>query len=326
MTDLKNQLLRLLADEPAAPDDLERIVSAGRRARRRHQAAVVTAGTLGAASVGAAVAVPMLAFGGNGHDVKVGIQSPPTSKPTPTASVPAGHCDFVLGSGNVRDALKALHKKADAAGVKQWKTKKLSKLKGHTLLEVCPKGVPFENPQAAVAQDNQPPAGPPYKYSEDPSAIASRLGAHLHSRVTDFGLTIRYTRPFAQESANMDKGHPSYFGGNVDIHESNGYGDIGVQVTHETTEQVPFSGDCTAADNCVETTLPDGSVLRTGQVDAGRGDTILTAEVHRPDGMVVQAQESDYPFGPDAGTQQHGDQPLSPKQLVSLATDPEFTF
>ena len=324
MTDLKNQLMRLLADEPDAPDDLERIVGAGRRARRRRQFAVATAGTVGAAGIGAAVAVPLLTTGGNGHTDKIGVQSPP--KPTPTASVPAGHCNFVLGSGNVHDALKALHKKADAAGVTQWKTKKLSKLKGNTLLEVCPKGVPFENPQPAIAQDNEPPAGPPYKYTEDPSAIASRLGAHLHSRITDFGLTISYTRPFSQESSNLDKGRPSYYGGNVDIHESTGYGDIGVQVTHKTTEQVPFTGDCTAADNCVETTLDDGSVMRTEQVDAGRGDTILTAEVHRPDGVVVQAQESDYPFGPDAGTQAHGDQPLTLKQLVSLATDAAFTF
>jgi hypothetical protein len=53
---------------------------------------------------------------------------------------------------------------------------------------------------------------------------------------------------------------------------------------------------------------------------------VLTAEVHRPDGVIVQAQESNYPFGPGAGTQAHGDQPLSLDQLVSLAEDPHFTF
>ena len=324
MTDLKDQLMRLFADEPNAPDDLEHIVGAGRRARRRRQVAVVTAGTLGAASVGAAVAVPLLTTGGNGHTAKVGVQSPP--KPTPTAS--AGHCDFVIakGKGNVHRAIVSLHKKAIASGgAKDFATKRFSKRGGVTMLEVCPRGVPMEDPAQAAPQD-QPPPGPAYKYSDDPSAIASRLGSHLHTRVTNFGLTISYTRPFAQESANMDKGHPSYFDGNVDIREANGYGDIGVQVSHQTTEQVPFDGDCATADHCVETTLPDGSVLRTGQVDAGRGDTILTAEVHRPDGVIVQAQESDYPFGPDAGTQTHGDQPLTLDQLVSLATDTNFTF
>jgi len=321
MTDLKNHFMRLLADEPAAPDDIDRIVSAGRRARRRRQVAVATAGTVGAAGLSAAVAVPMLTTGG-GSTVKLGVQAPP--KPTSTAAT--GHCDFVIGSGNRHQILVSLHKKALAAGGKQWRTRTLKKFHGNSMLEICPKGVPFEDPSQAAAQDSQPPAGPPYRYSEDPSAIASRMGAHLRNRVTDFGLTISYTRPFAQESANLDKGNPSYFDGNVDVHETNGYGDIGVQVIHKTTEQVPFDGDCTAADHCVETTLPDGSVLRTGQVDAGRGDTILTAEVHRPDGVVVQAQESDYPFGPDAGSQAHGDQPLTLDQLVSLAKDANFTF
>jgi hypothetical protein len=67
-------------------------------------------------------------------------------------------------------------------------------------------------------------------------------------------------------------------------------------------------------------------VLRTGQAKAGPGDTVITAEVHRPDGTVVQAQMSNYPFGPDAGTQTHGDQPLTLDQLVSLAEDEHFAF
>ena len=85
---------------------------------------------------------------------------------------------------------------------------------------------------------------------------------------------------------------------------------------------MPFTGDCTAAQHCVETKLPDGSVLRTDQVKAGRGDLILTAEVHQPDGVVVQAQESNYPFGPDAGSQPHGDQPLTLDQLVRSRRTP----
>jgi hypothetical protein len=144
--------------------------------------------------------------------------------------------------------------------------------------------------------------------------------------VTEIGLTITYVRAFAQETDTLDSGNPSYFTGNIDVHQPSGYADIGVQVTHKTSEQVPFDGDCTAADKCEETTLADGSVLRTGQVKAGRGLVVLTAEVHRPDGVVVQAQESNYPFGPDAGSQPHGDQPLSLEQLVSLAKDSAFTF
>lgn len=320
MTDLKNQLMRLLADEPNAPDDIERVVTAGRRARRRHQTAVAAAGTIGAAGIGAAVAVPLLTTGG-GHTARLDVQHQPSSSPSPS---PSGKCYIAVGQRKV-DLQREIAKLRTAGKLGAHPTvTHLSKKNGKTpLVEVCDQGVKPVNP---APQQDQQPAGPPYHYADDPSAIASRLGAHLHNRVTDYGLTISYTRPFAQESANLDKGHPSYFGGNVDIHESDGYGDIGVQVTHQTTEQVPFSGDCTTADNCVETKLPDGSILRTAQIDAGQGDTILTAEVHRPDGVVVQAQESDYPFGPDAGTQAHGGQPLTLDQLISLAEDKDFSF
>lgn len=323
MTDLKNHLMHLLADEPAAPNDIERIVSAGRRARRRRQAAVAAAGTFGAAGLSAAVAVPILTSGGDSTEVRLGVQPPPTH------SAAAGHCDFVVakGNGNVHKAIASLHKKALAAGGrKDFVMKKFSKHGGVTMVEVCPKGVPMDDPAHAGAQDDQPPTGPPYRYTEEPTAIASGFGTRLHNRVTDLGLSISYTRPFAQETTKLESGHPKYYDGNVDVQETQGYGDIGVQVTHETTEQVPFDGSCTAAEHCTETTLADGSVLRTGQVDAGRGDTILTAEVHRPDGVIVAAQESDYPFGPDAGTQAHGAQPLTLDQLVTLAEDPHFTF
>lgn len=53
---------------------------------------------------------------------------------------------------------------------------------------------------------------------------------------------------------------------------------------------------------------------------------VLTADVHRPNGLVVQAQESNYPFGPDAASQPHGEQPLTPEALVGLAEDAAFTF
>ena len=105
---------------------------------------------------------------------------------------------------------------------------------------------------------------------------------------------------------------------------NSGKGDIGVQVTHQVTTQVPFDGTCNPPD-CVETTLSDGSVLRTDRVDPG-GGMILTAEVHRPDGVIVQAQESNYGFGPNAPVKQYGDQPLTLDQLTALAEDQAFTF
>ena len=193
------------------------------------------------------------------------------------------------------------------------------------VLEVCSGGS-----AAAAVVPTKPaaasPALPAYAYTEKPSAIAARLGTHLRERVTGFDLSITYTRPFSQESSTLEGGRPSYFGGNVDVHETTGYADIGVQVTHATTGLVPFTDPCTEAQHCTETTLPDGSVLRTGQVDAGPGDVVVTAEVHRPDGVVVMAQESNYPFGPDAGSQAHGEQPLALDALVALAEDEAFTF
>lgn len=319
MTDLKNRFMLMLTDEPQAPDDLERIVSAGRRARRRRNTALAVAGTAGAAGLTAAVVVPVLASGGGEPSFSVGTQP----SPTPTASADAGKCYLI--SATPKAAKLTLQrfirsgKVGDHATVRQLPKQS----NGRTILEVCAQGASVQQPNDDTADT---PTGPPYDYTEKPEAIASRLGDHLHNRVTDFGLTISYTRVFAQESTKMDSGHPSYYDGNVDVREANGYGDIGVQVTHQTTDQVPFTGDCTAADNCEETTFPDGSVLRTGEVKAGPGLTVVTAEVHRPDGVVVQAQMSNYPFGPDAGTQDHGDQPLTLKQLISLAQDEHFSF
>jgi hypothetical protein len=319
MTDLRDRLVELLGDEPPAPHDIDRIVVAGRRARRRRNAALAAAGTFGAAGLTAAVVIPVMSAGGNEASVSVAVQPTPTPTPTPTA----GQCYLISAPPQAakRDLTRLLH--SGKVGAKADVTQLPSRKHGNsTLLQVCSQGAA---PQGS-SDDQQPPAGPPYRYTEKPDAIATRLGAHLRDQVTGLGLDITYTRPFAQESSNLDKGHPSYFDGNVDVHEASGYADIGVQVTHETTEPVPFTGDCTPDSHCEETKLPDGSVLRTGQVKAGRGDVVLTAEVHRPDGVVVQAQESNYPFGPQAGSQPHGDQPLTLDQLVSLAEDPDFTF
>jgi hypothetical protein len=319
VTDLKNRLMLMLSDEPTAPNDIERIVSSGRRARRRRRTAVAAAGTIGAVGLSAAVAVPIALTGGTGNDAKVGVQAQP--KPSPSAT--PGKCYLISAKPKAAKLTLQRFLQSGKVGAEPTVKEMRKQSDGRTVLEVCSAGASATQPND---QAEEPPAGPPYDYTEQPEDIAARLGAHLHNRVTDWGLDISYTRPFAQESSALEKGHPAYFDGNVDVHEAQGYGDIGVQVNHKTTAQVPFTGDCTAADNCEETTLADGSVLRTGQVKAGAGLTVLTAEVHRPDGVVVQAQESNYPFGPDAGTQEHGDQPLTLDQLVSLAEDPHFTF
>ena len=317
MTDLKNRLALLLTDEPDAPNDLDRIVGAGRRARRRRNAALAVAGTAGAAGLTAAVVVPIVASGGHEPAFSVG------TKPQPSPSATTGKCYLISASGkDAKLSLARLLRSGKVGPHPSVKTLGKANSAYRSLLEVCPQGAPAPEP----SKESQPPSGPPYHYTDDPQAIASRLGTHLHDRVTAFGLTISYTRPFAQESSQLDSGHPSYFDGNVDVHETNGYGDIGVQVTHATTELVPFDGECKAADDCVETKLADGSVLRTARVKAGKDDYVLTAEVHRPDGTIVQAQESNYPFGPDAGAQAHGGQPLTLDQLVSLAEDQGFSF
>jgi hypothetical protein len=327
MTDLRDQLARLLDNEPEAPYDVERIVRSGRRARRRRNTALAVAGTAGAAGVAAAVILPVVAIGGDEATVGVGTQPSRSPSPTATASAVKPTCYLVAAPPKVaKQAVARLIRSGKVGDEPSVKKVKSGKHDNSVLMMVCAKGASPSGPGNDKQQDAQPPAGPPYRYTESPAAIASRLGAHLNDRVAGFGLTITYTRPFSQETSTLEGGHPKYFGGNVDVHEASGYGDIGVQVTHEVTELVPFTGDCTTAEHCTETKLPDGSVLRTGQVQAGRGDVVLTAEVHRPDGVIVQAQESNYPFGPDAGSQAHGDQPLTLDQLVKLAEDDAFTF
>ena len=322
MTDLSEQLARLLDGEPEAPYDIDQIVRSGRRARRRRNVALAAASTAGAAGLTAAVAIPVLSGGGN--DASVGLAARPSPSPSPTAR-PAT-CYLVSGPPHaLKRNLDRLVRSGRVGEHPSLSTVKHSRYAGRRVVQVCSSDAALAKSGPDQTQNTQP-AGPPYSYTEEPAAIASRLGAHLHDRVVSFGLSITYTRPFSQESSNLDGGHPSYFGGNVDVHEASGYADIGVQVTHEVTELVPFTSDCTAAEHCVETKLPDGSVLRTGQVNAGPNAVVVTAEVHCPNGVVVQAQESNYPFGPDAGSQQHGDQPLTLDQLVSLARDAAFTF
>jgi hypothetical protein len=71
--------------------------------------------------------------------------------------------------------------------------------------------------------------------------------------------------------------------------------------------------------------LPNGSVVRTSQVKSGGGGIVIVVEVHRPNGLEVQAQMSNYPFGPEATTARSV-QPLTTEQLTALALDPAFRF
>jgi len=322
VTDLKHQLTRLGRGSAGGAGRMNGTHANARRRFLRRTLALAAAGTVGAAGATAAVIVPMTTLGGGDRaSITVGAQ------PSASTSAAPGKC-YVLLAAPQRVAKQAVERlvRSGEVGADPTITRHKSAPNGKTLLEVCARGTTPMNPLPEADEQSQPPVGPAYEYDEKPAAIAARLGAHLHDRVSRFGLSISYTRPFSQESSKLDDGRPAYYGGNVDVREKNGYGDIGVQVTHEVTELVPFTGECRAADDCVETTLADGSVLRTGRVDTGGGDAVLTAEVHRPDGIVVQAQQSNYPFGPEAGSQRHGDQPLTLDQLVSLATDDAFTF
>src|SRR4051794_2169360 len=220
MTDLKDQLARLLDDEPAAPDDIDRVVRSGRRARGRRNAVLSAAGTLGVMGAAAAVVVPMMVTGGNGTSVSVAV------RPSPAPTANATKCYFIsTTSKTARLTVARLIHSGKLGPESSIKTVRVLKgTKNRTLVEVCAQGT--SSTPVNKEQPAQAPAGPPYVYTESPAAISSRLGAHLHSRVTGLGLSINYTRPFSQESSTLEHGQPSYFGGNVDVHETSGYADI----------------------------------------------------------------------------------------------------
>ena len=313
MTDLKSRFEELFVDEPPAPDDLDRIVVSGQRSLRRRRLTTATLGTVGAAAATAAIVVPLSLTGtsGQGHSViRVGTHPFASPSPSPDAT---SRC-------RVREPAAALHAALRTARPGLTVLRK----NGRTYWLECPDGTSASTKPVTPPQ----PPQPRYHYSEAPSAIAARLGDLLSRRVSGFGLTVNYTRPFSQETSTLESGHPAYYGGNVDVRESHGYGDIGVQVTHRSTRQVPLTGSCSPSPpaDCHQTTLPDGSVLRTARVSAGGKNVVLTAELSRPNGLLVQAQESNYAFGPQAGTEARGHQPITLAQLVSLADDQGFAF
>jgi hypothetical protein len=52
---------------------------------------------------------------------------------------------------------------------------------------------------------------------------------------------------------------------------------------------------------------------------------VISVEIHRPTGLVVEAQQANYGFGPEA-TKARSRQPLTLAQLRDLAEDAAFSF
>jgi hypothetical protein len=320
MTDIKDRFAGLLADEPPSPEVLDHVVATGRRRLRRRTALLSVAGTAGTAAVTAAVVVP-LALNDNASSrstIHVGAEPPHVACTTYLTNFGGSRRSFKENvAGAVQEWRKAGHHGGFTVGRKKLR-------RGIEEVRICagPQPGPIKNP----VPKSTPLAGPRYDYTESPQDIAQRFGDRLAQLVDQAGRTIVFTRPFAQETSTLDAGHPSYYDGNVDVTTGHGtQGDVNVQVRHEVTTQVPFDGNCQQP-NCVQTTLSDGSVLRTDVVNPSGGGQILTAELHRPNGVVVQAQESNYGFGPNAPVRTYGDQPLTLSQLTAVAEDAAFTF
>jgi hypothetical protein len=330
MTDLRHRLDSILGNAPAPPDDLDHIVAAGRRAVRRRTALTGAAGTAGVAALTAAVVVPIVAV--SRHNSPTGI--PAGGQPTAKTSPPSQHCKIVLvrRSGKGGPLTDPRQLKLKLAKLQEEGRLKSIKLANGKVVAVRTCSVSTLGPHDATPTPTPtgsptpiaPPA-PRYHYTDSPTKISQGFADELNSQLDNWGLTVVYQRPFAQETSKLESGHPRYFDGNDDVRVSGKLADVGVQVTHAVTEQVPFDAPCTAP-RCVQTTLPDGSGEQVSRIHAGTGGgTVIVVEVHRPNGLVVEAQQSNYGFGPDA-TRARGTQPLTMEQLTSLAEDPAFTF
>jgi hypothetical protein len=318
MTDLNERFAAMLEDEPTPPYDLDRVVAGGRRALRRRTTLATVAGTAGAAAVTAAIVVPLASAAPGGSPNTVAVLS--SASPAPTC-----HTYWALRHNGVpsklyfTDVLKHAHPKpGDILRVKQLYRKKL------TGLRTCEK--PTKNGGLPASPDpSKTPTPPAYNYTADPQTIASGFATELAKQVDALGLSIIYSRPFAQESSTLENGHPTYYAGNVDVQLPDGPADIGVQVTHAVTTPVPFDRPCNAPD-CTETKLPDEGVEEITHIHSGSGGAMVIAvEIHHADGLVVEAQESNYAFGPEA-TRARSSQPLTIDQLTQLAEDPAFAF
>lgn len=330
MTDLNERFAAMLDGEPAAPFDLDRVVAGGRRALRRRRALVSVAGTAGTAAVTAAVVVPLAASHDGGSSTQIQVLTSTTAAPTPT---PTPTCKVYVEAAPHKNVQQEIRRLARTYGpdLTQINGGKVANGRQFLTYTTCPPGAvkPWASTgHAGTATPTPTPTShaPAYHYDADPATIANGFAATLAEQVKDLGLTSVYTRPFAQESSTLEKGHPTYYDGNVDVRLSDGVADVGVQVTHETTEQVPFDGACAAPD-CTRTTLADGSVMQVSEIhSATGGGEIVAVEVHHSNGLVVEAQESNYAFGPDATRARTASQPLTIDQLKALATNPAWTF
>jgi hypothetical protein len=319
VTDIKTHLNSAFGDEPPLVDDLDVVMATGRGALRRHRGRTATFGVAGIAVLTAAVVVPIVASQGAGTPAHVGI--------APAHHAPAGKqsCKsfYVAGASGSKGVLKKA--KAQARSLPDGRVMPLRSYSGKKVVEVT-------NCTAAQLKKAEHadggPTGPKYHYTEAPTAIAGRLATTLAADISAASLTTVYSEPFAQESSTLEGGHPSYYDGNVDVQVGSTLGDIGVQVNHPTTTQQPFDGKCDGSGfaDCERTTLANGDVLQTDQLKVGKGGAfIIEAQVSRSDGTLVQAQESNYAFGPEA-TQAHGDQPLPLSALVTMAEDSAYSF
>jgi hypothetical protein len=320
----------MLEGEPPAPYDLDRVVSIGRRALRRRNSLVAVAGTAGTAAITAAVVVPIMAANHHGTTNEITVRAKPT--PSKLAQV---RCEYYLQRGaakaSLRHELQLLRKKADRQGVSGTSITTHRVKRGDTVILVCPPGAKPYDPTTAhpggAGETPTPTVAPPsYRYLADPQTIANGFAAELDKQVKKLGFTIVYSRPFAQESSTLEKGHPSYYAGNVDVRLPDGPADIGVQITHKVMELVPFDGECDPS-TCTRSTLEDGSLMQVSHVDAGSGGAeVVVVEIRHADGLVVQAQMSNYAFGPEATKDRTNNQPLTVTELTELAKNPAWTF
>jgi hypothetical protein len=135
MTDLYDRLAAMLDAEPAAPFDLDRVVSSGRRSLRRRATLTAVVGTAGTAAVTAAIAIPVATAGSNGSNtsrVNVKLAASPSAAPKPRCELLVSRPGHDKGTVHlqVRQIKKHLGKS------KRYTVHRYKKV-GGTVIEVC---------------------------------------------------------------------------------------------------------------------------------------------------------------------------------------------